>query len=247
MIKFFGGSSRGAARSRHSSSDAPQLVGLVDGHQRQHPAPRGRPPGAAARRGGGWPSGVSAITRRRRSAGSRCRSIRPVGQQAGHHVGHGLRGDERVPREVGGGQVGVALQDGQRGVLQRGQVDRAGEVVEARPHRQLDLLHQVEQGGGRATCLAAAPRRRRPLPPWSTSGRHRRCCSGEPEHPSRVALQDARVVLGRDAELLEVGEPALRRDQRVVAAEEHLVVEHSRALPAPAPPGSTWVASRRGR
>ena len=41
------------------------------------------------------------------------------------------------------------------------------------------------------------------------------------EKPHRVFLQDERPHLRLDVEALEVGEPAIRRDDRVVGAEQH--------------------------
>ena len=119
-------------------------------------------------------------------------------EQGGHHVGHALRGDERVPGEVGRGEIGVPLEHGQRGVLQRRQPDRAREVVELGADGQLDLLHQVEQrrllsAAGAAVSSAASSR-----PASRQTSSHRRERSGESQDPGGVALEDRRPpVLGR--------------------------------------------------
>jgi len=47
----------------------------------------------------------------------------------------------------------------------------------------------------------------------------------EPEQPDRVLLEDERPHLGLDADLVEVLEPSLRRDNRVIGAEQHFVLE----------------------
>ena len=69
----------------------------------------------------------------------------PPAEQVGHHLGHRLGADEGVARQLGRGDAGVPLEDGERGVLQRGQVGGRDDVVERLPDRQLHLLDQVEQ------------------------------------------------------------------------------------------------------
>src|SRR5204863_7112433 len=47
----------------------------------------------------------------------------------------------------------------------------------------------------------------------------------ETEQPQRVVLQNQRTNLVSNRDLFEVGQPAIRRDQGIVRAEEHLVLQ----------------------
>ena len=49
--------------------------------------------------------------------------------------------------------------------------------------------------------------------------------SVEPQHPHRVFLQDQRAHFVPYRDFFEVGQPAVRSDQRVVGAEEYLLLE----------------------
>jgi hypothetical protein len=54
-----------------------------------------------------------------------------------------------MPGQADGREVGVPLQDGARGVLQGREAGRPHQLIQAGPDGQLDLLHQIKQGGRR--------------------------------------------------------------------------------------------------
>src|SRR5688572_21217427 len=77
-------------------------------------------------------------------------------------------------------------------------------------HREFAVLLPVEAGS--PFCYACA-----------TGSDTRR--SGKPQRANRIFLEDERLHLGLESGLGEVLHPAIRRDQRKVRAEEHLVPE----------------------
>src|SRR5437763_7078735 len=84
-----------------------------------------------------------------------------------------------------------------------------------------------------ARCGGSWPTRSRTCavrPPYALPpGEPRRAVSrgrlAEPEQAGRVVLEDLGPDLGLDLEQVEVAEPALRGQQRVVGAEQHLVLQ----------------------
>src|SRR5690349_20054855 len=57
------------------------------------------------------------------------------------------------------------------------------------------------------------------------------CSPAEIEHAYRVVLEYLRPHLRLDVELAEVGQPPVRRDQRIVRTEHHLVLQQRVGVP----------------
>ena len=91
---------------------------------------------------------------------------------------------------------------------------------------QLRSWRRADGSGGRSVFRRRNRRRAKWIPSSRESEPLANCCFlSQPEQPPGVLLHDQRPDLVADRDLLEVGHPPVRRQQRVVGPEQHLVLQ----------------------